>query len=485
MRKVPREVTSWRRCGARREDSREVASKPHVPDSSFPPPMLPLSPEALFRYRIVAFVRAKVLGSKTLAKAVAEVHAAPHLGADGQLCTVSVRSIYRWREAYEARGMAGLEPAERPKTLSSEVLAEDLLAFVRSEKTLDVAASIPELLRRARERGIVKPEQTVNRVTVYRAAVRMGLPVTRRTKLRDTDMRPFAYSHRLQMVLADGKHFRVGVRHTRRVALFFLDDATRYGLGVVVGPSESAELFLRGFHEVLRRYGFMDIVYLDRGPGFVALDTDAVFAHLHIGLVLGTAGYPEGHGKIEKFNQTAKHMVLRGLSGAPGIDDDFRALDLRLGHYLSHQYNQRPHEALDGQTPHARWHADDRALRFPESPAALRASFVVTESRKVSNDNVVQHDGTAYEVPRGHAGTTLVVYHHMLDQTLAILHDGKMVRLHPVDLVANAHARRGFPAEAVEPATPPVTAAQIAFVRDFSPLVGPDGGLLRPPTKEK
>lgn len=452
-------------------------------NSTLPP--LPASPEALFRYRIVTLVVAKILGGKTLVTAVGEVEITPHLGADGKLCTVSPRSIYRWQKAYNESGMLGLEPAERPKTATSEVLSDGLLAFLRSEKALDVDASIPELLRRARERGITKPEEKIDRVTLYRAAVRMGLPVTRRTKLRDTDMRPFAYPHRLQMVLADGKHFRAGIRRTRRVALFFLDDASRYGLGVVVGPSESAELFLRGFHEVLRRYGFMDIVFLDNGAGFTALDTEAVFAALRIGLVLGTAGYPEGHGKIEKFNQTALAMVLRGLSGAPDVDDDFGALELRLNHFLTHQYNQRPHEAIGNQTPHARWHADTRALRFPESSVTLRASFVVTESRKVSNDNVIHHESTAYEMPRGHAGTSVVVYRHVLDATLSVLHEGEMVRLHPVDLAANAIARRGIPAVPPEPATPPVTAAQIAFARDYAPLVDADGGLLRPSTKEK
>lgn len=50
---------------------------------------------------------------------------------------------------------------------------------------------------------------------------------------------------------------------TKRVAVFLLDDATRFGLGVVVGTVESAALFLRG----LRRFAFMDILFLDRGPG--------------------------------------------------------------------------------------------------------------------------------------------------------------------------------------------------------------------------
>jgi hypothetical protein len=66
------------------------------------------------------------------------------------------------------------------------------------------------------------------------------------------------------MVLADGKHFRAGVRRRKRVAVFFLDDAGRFGLGVVVGTDETAELFLRGLHGVLRRFGFMGVLHRHR-----------------------------------------------------------------------------------------------------------------------------------------------------------------------------------------------------------------------------
>lgn len=56
------------------------------------------------------------------------------------------------------------------------------------------------------------------------------------------------------MVLSDGKHFRAGALRARRVAMFFLDDATRCGLHVVVGTEgESAELFLRDPFEVVSR----------------------------------------------------------------------------------------------------------------------------------------------------------------------------------------------------------------------------------------
>ena len=46
--------------------------------------------------------------------------------------------------------------------------------------------------------------------------------------------------------------------------LCFLDEANRYGLHVVVGTSESADLFLRGLYELVRRYGLRQIVFLDR-----------------------------------------------------------------------------------------------------------------------------------------------------------------------------------------------------------------------------
>jgi hypothetical protein len=269
------------------------------------------------------------------------------------------------------------------------------------------------------------------------------------------------------------------------VALFFLDDATRFALGVVVGTDETAALFLRGLHAVLRRFGFMDILFLDRGPGFRADDTAAACHRLDIHLVLGTAAYPEGHGKIEKFNQRAQAQLLRGLVGAADVDDDCGALELRLSHFLDHGYNRQPHAALGGQTPLDRFEADTRALRFPAGDAELADRFVVTQTRKVSADNVVSYAGTDYEVPRGHAGTEVTVWRHLLSGGLSVIHDGKLVTLAPVDLARNAVSRRAAPSAPApdDDEGAPRTAAQLAFARDFAPVVGPDGGFPAPQTR--
>ncbi|MBI4814824.1 MAG: transposase [Deltaproteobacteria bacterium] len=445
-------------------------------------PPLFFSPEALLRYQVVSQVLAAVCGGKRLSVAVREVAARTHFSFDGQYRVekVSRRSIYRWLRAFEAGGPSALEPAIRSTTLTSVVLPTQFVDFLRSEKTADPDASIPEVIRRAIEREILPPDDPPDRTTVFRAATRMGLPLTRRASKRDTDMRRFAYPHRMMMVLADGKHFRAGINHTRRVVLFFIDDASRYVPFAVVGTSESTELFLRGLFEVIRRVGLMDIIFLDNGAGFISHDTIAVCARLGVHLINGTAAYPEGHGKVERFNLTAWQDLLRALT-APGIDDELASLELRINHYLAHQYNTRTHESLEGLCPSDRWTKDDRALRYPTDDADLRDRFLITETRLVSADNVIPFESSHYEVPRGHAKTRIQIFRQTLDGTLSILHDGKRVRLHKVDLVANAIARRAPElTRPPAPIAPPITAAQLAFDRDFGPVVGPDGGFIPP-----
>jgi hypothetical protein len=285
----------------------------------------------------------------------------------------------------------------------------------------------------------------------------------------------------MMMVLCDGKHFRAGATRKRRVALFYLDDATRRGLYVVVGTSESTELFLCGFFELIQKHGYMNVIYMDHGSGFISHDTKAVIAGMpHVYLVNGTKAYPQGHGKIERFNKTALAAVLRSLDGAAEVDPDCEALTLRLQHFLDDQYNNRPHESLGKQTPNERWRADERPLRFPQSVDDLRDKFVVTEARKVSNDHIISYDGTLYEVPRGLAGEWIDVRRQVLTDALFILNNGTLMRLHPVDLAANAKIRRAHGKSDIEvPVTGdavPKTAATLAFERDFSPLVSKDGG---------
>lgn len=444
--------------------------------------------ETMFRFQMVSQVLVREATGLSRSLAVFGVAASTQLTLDGQLKELSTRTLYRWVAAFEQGGYPALRPAQRYRTQSSEVLSSDFCIFLKQQKKDDPEASIPELILRARVVGVIEQSASIDRSTVYRACVRMGLPVERRKKQRGRDSRRFAFPHRMDMVLCDGKHFRAGIARKKRVALVFLDDCTRKALHVVVGTSENRWLFLRGLYETVRRHGLMSGLYLDHGAGFIALDTADVVAQLGPLLIHGEKAYPQGHGKVERFNQTSWNGVLRSLDGHPGVDPECGALELRLQHYQREVYNQAPHESLQKQSPALRFASDLKPLQMPESDEALREHFVLHRRRRVSFDHIVSIDGTGYEMPRGYSGGRVVLRHQMLDDLVRFQHHDRLITLHPVDLAANARARRakrcadlddGHPA-----AHPAKTAAHLLFDLEHQGAVTSDGDCIDPIHKE-
>lgn len=348
-----------------------------------------VSPEALFRYQVISQVLVRERNGEFRAQAVQAVASISHINPYGQLQKVSQRSIYRWVAAFEAQGFAGLLSKERVRRQDSLVIDQPMLDFFKIQKTADPQVSVPELIRRAKQLGMIKANEQISRVTVWRTLNRMGIDTTHRKAPANRDCRRFAYPHRMDMVLCDGKHFRAGLGRLRRVALFFLDDATRKALGVVVGTSENAKLFLRGLYELIKTYGIMLSFYVDNGPGFIADDAIDVMRKLGILFIHGSAGYPQGHGKLERFNRTAFDQAIRFFDANSEIDPNCSSLELRLRHYLFEQYDHTPHESLESNTPWYRFHNDERPLRFHQNEHQLRQAFVLHEGRRVSNDNVV------------------------------------------------------------------------------------------------
>ena len=435
---------------------------------------LHISPEALFRYQWVAEIDGCVRAGEELSKVIESIRRRPIPDPRGRIWRPSKRSLYRWYAAYLEGGIAGLEPKPRPPLLDSQVLEPEFLDLLRERKSADPELSVPDLIEIARTSGVLGSQQKVSRTTVWRACQRMGLPMRRQDQIEAADTRRFAYPHRMMMVLSDGKHFRVGAKRRRRVALSFLDDATRFGLAILVGTAENTVVFLRGLHEVIVRHGLMNALYLDHGPGFISDDTRTVVARLQRHLIHGRVRYPEGHGKVERYHRTLKHKVLRSLDGRPEVDPDCGALALRLSRWLRDEYNHTPHEALGGRTPSERWFEDDRDLTLPADGSWLDEQFLISEERTVSKDHVISIDGVLYEVPQACRGR-IPILHHLLSGRLTVEVEGRDVEIHPLDLTHNALDRRARPDKPQEASTRPTTPASEAFDEDFSPIVDADG----------
>jgi putative transposase len=450
-----------------------------------PEPRTPLlDEEVCFRYRVVAAVRALELGGSRRQAAVRQVAQSAHIDEHGQVRRVSERTLYRWLAAYATHELAGLQRKRRAPVDGSLALPPPLVDFLSAERDQDRDASIPELLRRAELRGVIASARALCRSTVWRVMQRHGIETRRRKVAIDADQRRFRYPSRMQMALADFKHFRAGLHRKKRAAIYLLDDATRYGLDVCVATSEQPEPVLHLLSEVISTYGLLDLLYWDGGPGFRDLDVIAVCAQLGVAPIRGQAGYPEGHGAIERFNRSAKARVLRSLDGAPDVDADCSALTLRLRHDLHEVYNHLPHEALGGQTPHQRFHDDPRPLRAARSAKWLRQCFTVKIKRRVSNDHIVSVDGIHYELPRGYAGEQIALSRRLLERTadtdaLYLRHQQRFIRLHPVDLAQNARTKRAPRPDDDDrdiASVPAKSASQLAFERYLPIMVDPDGG---------
>ena len=436
-----------------------------------------MSNEALFRFRIVSAVELYQSQGHGKTAAVRLVAAQEH---DGR--RVSVRTIWRWLKAFDEGGIAALEPNKRACVDGSVALSDEFVDFLATERAEDRDGSIPELIRRARHQGIVHPDETVCRTTVWRTMKRLGIATRPRRAPKNGDTRRFAYPERMQMVLLDFVHFRAGFAPAlKRCAIYVLDDATRKILGCAVTTSENADSVLHLLAEVLRRYGKIDRVYCDKGPGFIATDVACALADLNIGLIHGRTRYPEGHGKIERFNRSVKARCLRGLR-RPDVDPDTGALGLRVRHDAFHIYNHLPHEGLDGDTPHRRWLQSERTL-CPIDDERLNQAFTIVETRRVSKDHIIQFGGSLWEAPLGLAGERVEIYRRLLeDDALYIERFGEMVRLCPPDLERNATGRRGQLAtserssddESTHPS--PKTSSSMAFDKALSPMTGADGG---------
>ncbi len=431
---------------------------------------------ALERFAAVSAVISRVTAGMSLGRAIAEVTKSPQVGLDGRPLTISRASLYRWYAAFTAKKFSGLYDEARPKVEASRVLPQAFVDFMVKEKKVDPEASLPEVIRRAEVDGVI-PLGSVSRSSVWRAANRLDLPIFAEKMCSHADARRFAHDYRMRMVLCDGKHFRAGATRLRRVVFFYLDDATRRVLAAAVGSAEDRSLFLRGLMKVIRRAGLMEGLYLDRGPAFTAEDSALVCARIGVPLVFGRAKYPPGHGKIERFNQTCWNDLLRGISADKATDPSYAALELMIEHYLFKRYNPGPHEELGGDSPDMRWDRDAHELKLPDDFRKIEDHFVVTETRRVSADNIVMLDDEAYEMPRGYRGHLVQVFRHFLDSTFTVLHEGRHIQLHKVDLHANARDRRTREAAQAEPPGEGRirTAAQRHFAKDFASVVSPDG----------
>jgi transposase InsO family protein len=315
-----------------------------------------------------------------------------------QLCErfgISRTTGYKWLNRYAQEGAAGLRnrsrrPKKSPGQTSTKVEKEVLA--LRKRRPAWGGRKLRKGLKVLKK---VTPKQLPAPSTITEILRRNGLidPVVSRKH------RPFKRFERPapnELWQMDFKgHFAV-TRGGRCHPLTILDDHSRFNLALRACFNEQSVTVQSELTDVFRRYGMPHEMLMDNGPpwgdpGVLSYTGLTVWLlRLGIGVTHCHPHHPQTQGKAERFHRTLKVELLCRMSAldVPSCQPHFDR--------FRDEYNcERPHEALDLETPASRYHVSPCA--FPEVLPAVEYGTDLAV-RKVGLKGWVSYNGRQFNV---------------------------------------------------------------------------------------
>jgi putative transposase len=395
---------------------------------------------ALFRFGVIADLVNRTGLSRGEQEARLREIAEQHWQIPGSPRSRLTRStVLRWIALYQRSGgrLESLQPQPRADRGKSRALDEELEAALVTLRKEMPAVSLPVFYKYARTRGILPPERTPSKDSLYRLFRRHGLD--RDTRLPE-DRRKFETEMVNDLWQSDCMHGpKVEVDGKLRKSYLFavIDDHSRLIPCGRFYLSENLESYRDCLIQALSRRGLPRKLYVDNGPSFRSATLKYACARLGVALLHSRPYIPEGRGKIERFFLTVRTQFLPLLPEVITLED----LNARFQTWLDAEYHVRKHSGT-AQTPTERYLSHISLLR--SAPKDLLDYFRHTVKRKVDKDRTVTLLGRLYEAPVGLIGQTVTLLYHEGDLSrIEIFSDERSAGfLSPLNLAANARVRR-------------------------------------------
>lgn len=352
---------------------------------------------------------------------------------------ISRSTVLHWLALYEQSGgrLEALQPRLRCDRGTSRRLDGDTEAALVNLKRELPAASLPVLLKVARQRKVLGAGFSVSLPSLYRLFKRHGL---------DGDQRLPQDRRRFETELANdlwqcdclhGPRVQVGEKLRKSYLFAIIDDHSRLIPHAQFYLAENLDSFRDCLLAALEKRGLPRKLYVDNGSVFRSHKLKYACARLGIALLHSTPYTPEGKGKIERFFRTLRQQFLPLLQDSLSLDQ----LNQQLAGWLQADYHARPHTST-GQTPLERYLAHLSLLR--PAPRDLRDYFRTPVRRKVDKDRTVSLHGKIYEAPVGLVGKMVTLLFHEQDPTRieVVLEETSQGFLVPLNTAVNSRIRR-------------------------------------------
>lgn len=306
---------------------------------------------------------------------------------------VSRQHIYQLLKAYDKGGDAALEPHSRkphsnPQATSAE-LTERILSLRQTLAESGLDAGPMTIQYHLKKEHLHVPSTS----TIRRILHAHGLVKPQPKKRPKSSLHRFQSDQPNETWQSDFTEATLANGHTVEI-LHWLDDHSRYLLHCSVHEEITTQIVIDSFTKCINHYGPPQSTLTDNGLVYTTRLLKGLnkFEKLLITLGIrqknGKPYHPQTQGKVERFHHT-EHLWVNARSRAQTISELQVILD-----EFQHVYNtQRPHRALNRDTPHQWYHRTLKAR--PNLINVTRDREFRIRHDRIDNDGKVtlRHDG--------------------------------------------------------------------------------------------
>ena len=258
---------------------------------------------------------------------------------------------YKWVKRYRSKGMLGLQELSRAAHHCPHRMSADAQRWLLAERCAHMRWGPRKLLKRYRNRYPLR--KAPSRTAVAELLRRHGLsePRKRRAARHTGGGRAACVDQPNALWTIDFKgQFRLGDQRWC-YPLTVMDRASRFLLDCHAQPCISGVSVRQRMQQLFQCYGLPQAIHSDNGPPFAATSLTGLsqlsvyWLKLGIALHRSRPGCPQDNGAHERMHRTLKAETARPPCA------NLRAQQHRFRRFQSEYNQERPHEALNDQTP--------------------------------------------------------------------------------------------------------------------------------------
>ena len=352
---------------------------------------------------------------------------------------ISRSTILGWVRMYERGGrrLESLYPDDRKDRGVSRAMDEETaLCLVNLGKALE-GATVPVILREAKQRKILPVDFKASTATIYRLFKRHGVM---EEGIVYPDRRRFEAELPNDIWQSDCMHgpkVDVGGRRSKTYLFAFIDDMSRLIPQAEFYLHERLDSYIDALKKALAKRGLPRKLYVDNAPTFRSQILSHATASLGIALIHSRPYQPQGRGKIERWFKTVRMQFLSVIPEGLRLDE----LNRKLHEWIDKQHHVTVHSSTK-EAPIQRYLKHIHLIR--KAPKDMENYFRKRAIRKVYKDRTVSLNGRIYEAPVELMDKTVTLLYHENDPSRVEIFSNNSSHgmLLPLNVNVNCRVRR-------------------------------------------